>query len=148
MNGPMPGFRREQGVLSCDSVPLATIAAEAGTPVHVYSGGLIDERYRGLDASLSAVPHRLHYAVKANATLAVVRRQASDLPLTLQISDADIMLPGRTLANVSNATLVARIANGGDPIAKAGDVYGEARWQRSGGEGGPVKIIIDQVVGP
>ena len=74
MDGPMPGFRREQGVLTCDSVPLAAIAAEAGTPVHVYSGGVIDERYRALHAALAAVPHRLHYAVKANATLAVVRR--------------------------------------------------------------------------
>lgn len=74
MDGPMPGFERQQGALACDSVPLATIAAEAGTPVHVYSGALIDERYRALDASLASVPHRLHYAVKANATVAIARR--------------------------------------------------------------------------
>ena len=84
----------------------------------------------------------------AGPPLAVVRRQANELPLTLQISDADIMLPGRSLAGVSAATLVARVANGGDPIAKAGDVYGEAKWQRAQGEAGPVQIIIDQVVGP
>lgn len=78
--------------------------------------------------------------------LAVIRRQARELPVTLQISDADIMLPGRTLASVATATLVARIANGGDPIAKPGDVYGEAQWQRATVPGGPVAIVIDRVV--
>ena len=74
MDGPMPGFSRQQGALTCDSVPLAAIAADAGTPVHVYSGALVDERYRALDSALAAVPHRLHYAIKANATLAIARR--------------------------------------------------------------------------
>ncbi|MSR09678.1 MAG: tetratricopeptide repeat protein [Gammaproteobacteria bacterium] len=78
--------------------------------------------------------------------LAVIRRLAQELPVTVQISDADIMLPGRTLASVGTATLVARIANGGDPIAKPGDVYGEASWQRATAPGGPVAIVIDRVV--
>jgi diaminopimelate decarboxylase len=55
-------------------VPLPAIAAAAGTPVHVYSGAVIDERYRALDRALAGVPHRIHYALKANATLAVVTR--------------------------------------------------------------------------
>jgi len=84
----------------------------------------------------------------AGPPLAVVRREASQLPLTLQISDADIMLPGRSLANVTAATVVARVANGGDPVAKPGDVYGEAQWERSQGKAGPVSIVIDRVVGP
>ena len=79
--------------------------------------------------------------------LAVIRRKANELPVTLQISDADIMLPGRTLASVESATLVARIANGGDPVARPGDVYGEVQWQR-GAASGPVTIIIDRVVTP
>jgi cytochrome c-type biogenesis protein CcmH len=86
-------------------------------------------------------------AQAAGPPLAVIRRQASDLPMTFQITDADIMLPGRSLANVATATLVARVANGGDPIAKPGDVYGEAQWQRQG-TSGPVSIVIDRVVGP
>lgn len=79
--------------------------------------------------------------------LAVIRRRADELPLTLQISDADIMLPGRSLASVDSATLVARIANGGDPIAKAGDIYGEASWRRAA-DAGPIAIVIDRVVTP
>lgn len=80
--------------------------------------------------------------------LAVIRRQASDLPVTLEISDADVMLPGRSLADVWAATVVARVANGGDPMAKPGDVYGESQWLRDGESSDPVAIVIDQVVSP
>jgi len=69
----MHGFHRERGVLQCDEVPLPAIAKAAGTPVHVYSGGVIGDRFRTLDRSLGDAPHALHYAIKANATLAVVR---------------------------------------------------------------------------
>jgi len=50
------------------------VAAATGTPVHVYSAALIDERYRALDHALAGTPHRLHYALKANATLGIARR--------------------------------------------------------------------------
>ena len=73
MCGPVPGFPRIEGALTCDGVALGDIAALAGTPVHVYSAALIAERYRALEAPFEAYPHRLHYAIKANATLAVVR---------------------------------------------------------------------------
>lgn len=85
-------------------------------------------------------------AGNAGPPLAVVRRQASDLPLSLEISDADSMLPGRTLASVATATLVARISLEGDPIAKPGDLYGQAQWVREAKADGPVLIQIDGVV--
>jgi len=86
-------------------------------------------------------------AQAAGPPLAVIRRTADQLPLSLQISDTDIMLPGRSLAGLESATLVARVANGGDPIAKPGDVYGEAKWDRSKSPG-PLPIVIDRVVTP
>src|SRR5579871_360541 len=61
------------GEIMCDGVPLADVAREAGTPVYVYSAPEIRARYRRLDAAFGDYPHRLHYAIKANATLAVVR---------------------------------------------------------------------------
>jgi diaminopimelate decarboxylase len=54
-------------------VPLATIAAAAGTPVYVYSAGTIRDRYRRLDQALAGVPHRLHYTLKANSSRAILR---------------------------------------------------------------------------
>jgi diaminopimelate decarboxylase len=73
MLGCVSGFHRRQGELHCDDVHVGRIAREAGTPVHVYSAALIAERYQALDAALGDYPHRLHYALKANSTLAVVR---------------------------------------------------------------------------
>jgi diaminopimelate decarboxylase len=73
MVGPVSGFHLDRGELICDGVRLSDIARAAGTPVHVYSAALIAERYRALDMAFAAYPHACHYAIKANATLAVVR---------------------------------------------------------------------------
>jgi diaminopimelate decarboxylase len=67
------GFIRQHGVLACDGVPLDEIARTVGTPVHVYSGATMAGRYARLERAVGEFPHRLHYAIKANATLAVVR---------------------------------------------------------------------------
>jgi diaminopimelate decarboxylase len=52
---------------------LDAIASAAGTPVHVYDAGVIRARYADLTRAFEGYPHRMHYAIKANATLAVVR---------------------------------------------------------------------------
>jgi diaminopimelate decarboxylase len=66
-------FHHVEGRLGCDGVALDGIARGAGTPVHVYSAATIVERYHALDTAVGGYPHRLHYALKANSTLAVVR---------------------------------------------------------------------------
>ena len=67
------GFFRANRELVCDAVPLAAIAAETGTPVYVYSAAAFRARYRAIDEAFGAYPHRLHYALKANSSAAVVR---------------------------------------------------------------------------
>jgi diaminopimelate decarboxylase len=52
---------------------LTTIASEVGTPVYVYDAAVIRRAYRRLDAALAPHPHAVHYALKANSTLALVR---------------------------------------------------------------------------
>ena len=59
--------------LVCDGVPIAAIAAAEGTPVYVYSAAVLRERYRAIDAAFDGYPHAVHYALKANSTLAVAR---------------------------------------------------------------------------
>src|SRR5258705_13873312 len=58
--------------LHCERVPLARIAAEVGTPVYVYSRTELERAYRAFDSALDGIPHRTHYAVKANASLGVL----------------------------------------------------------------------------
>lgn len=61
-------YQRRDGSLWCEGVPLEAIAASAGTPAYVYSAQALRERYRALDAALAAVPHRIHYSMKANSS--------------------------------------------------------------------------------
>ena len=69
----MTAFARRNRVLECDGVPLPEIAAAHGTPLYVYSASTIAARYRAVDAAFDGYPHALHYALKANSTLAIVR---------------------------------------------------------------------------
>lgn len=68
-----PGFIAFDGTLLCDGQPIPGIAAATGTPVHVYAGGVVRARFAALDAAFAGVPHALHYALKANSTLAILR---------------------------------------------------------------------------
>ncbi len=65
--------RRVGDVLQCEDVPLPRIADAVGTPTYVYSTAAVREQYRSLDAALALVPHRIHYSVKANGNLALLR---------------------------------------------------------------------------
>jgi len=71
---PSPiGFFRHQRELVCDGVSVAAIAAAEGTPVYVYSAAVLRDRYRAIDKAFGGYPHTIHYALKANSTLAVAR---------------------------------------------------------------------------
>jgi diaminopimelate decarboxylase len=59
--------------LTCDGVPLAAIAGEHGTPLYVYSAAAIESRYRAVTDAFGSYPHTIHYALKANSTLAIAR---------------------------------------------------------------------------
>jgi diaminopimelate decarboxylase len=65
-------FHYDRNDLYCEQTPLADVAARAGTPCYVYSGGTILQNYRAYDEGLAGVPHRICYAVKANSSLGVL----------------------------------------------------------------------------
>ena len=67
------GFHRQGGALVCDDVPLRDLAAAEGTPLYVYSASVITERFRAIADAFVSHPHSLHYALKANSTLAIAR---------------------------------------------------------------------------
>jgi diaminopimelate decarboxylase len=67
------GFFRVGISLVCDGVPLEDLAREHGTPLYVYSAESIRDAYRELDRAFDAHPHRIHYAMKANSSFALVR---------------------------------------------------------------------------
>jgi diaminopimelate decarboxylase len=66
-------FQYRDGVLFCEDVELSGIADRAGTPCYVYSTAAITGRFDSYAAALEGVPHRVCYAVKANANLSILR---------------------------------------------------------------------------
>ena len=67
-----PWFDYADDSLRCEGVPLATIAAQVGTPVYVYSRGAIEAAYRAYDDALAGVDHLVCYSVKANSSLGIL----------------------------------------------------------------------------
>ena len=49
------------------------LAADQGTPLYLYSGAFIRERFRRYRGSINGRPLRIHYAVKANGNLSILR---------------------------------------------------------------------------
>ena len=66
------GYQRHQGSLWCEGVPLEAVAGAAGTPTFVYSAGAMRAQYAALDNALGAIPHRIHYSVKASSSLGLL----------------------------------------------------------------------------
>lgn len=86
---------------------LEQIAAAAGTPAYVYSADAIRAAYRLLDGAFGEAPHAIHYAMKANSALAIVRLARSlgsaadansigevDVALACGFAPADIVFTG------------------------------------------------------
>lgn len=67
------GLERRGPALYLGGVALTEVADGAGTPAYVYNAEVIRRQFRALDQALAGIPHRIAFAVKANANLAVLR---------------------------------------------------------------------------
>lgn len=68
-----PAFTYKKEHLQADRVPLNFLAEKFGTPLYVYSGATIRERFRIFDAAFKRMPHTVCYAVKANSNLTILK---------------------------------------------------------------------------
>ncbi len=66
------------------------------------------------------------------------------MPGEFTLSAADSMIPGRTIANHAEVTVVARLSASGQPTEQPGDLFAQAVVRPA--EGAPVALVIDQVV--
>jgi cytochrome c-type biogenesis protein CcmH len=78
--------------------------------------------------------------------LAVRRVSVGSFPQSLEFGDANLMVPGRSLADVRELEVIARISQSGDPIAASGDLYGEAIPAADDNGNLKADILIDSVV--
>ncbi len=75
--------------------------------------------------------------------LAVKRLTTAAIGTRVELSSADSMVPGMTLTAGEHVLLTARVSFSGQPIAAAGDLYGEVPYQVGGA--GVAELIIDHV---
>lgn len=80
----------------------------------------------------------------AGPPLAVRRLTVADLPTAVTLTDADAMLPGRSLSQQESLQLLARVSLGGTPTPSAGDLESRPVTARPGGE--PVRLHIEHIV--
>ena len=73
----MHHFTYRSGLLHAENVSLARIAAEAGTPVYVYSSATLERHYKAFAGAFEGQRAHIFYAMKANSNLAVLKTLAS-----------------------------------------------------------------------
>lgn len=77
--------------------------------------------------------------------LAVVKRPAGTLPLTLDLDDSQSMMPQRPLSSVQEIVVTARISRHGSPDPQPGDLEAVAVPVRQGGQAQSVELVIQSV---
>jgi cytochrome c-type biogenesis protein CcmH len=77
--------------------------------------------------------------------LAVHRLTSTQIPLTVELTERDAMIPTRTIASVPRVEVVARLSKSGTPQAQSGDYFGQQDYE-FGKDTGTLNILIDQTV--
>ncbi len=111
---PMPTLSRCDGTLYCEEVPLTAVAAAHGTPCYVYSETAIRAAFAAYRQGLPLEAGSIHYAVKANGNLTLLR-------LLAQLGAGFDIVSGGELARV--------IAAGGEPASVVFSGVGKATWE-------------------
>ena len=78
--------------------------------------------------------------------IAALRLTVQTFPIKAELSDANVMLPGRSLNDANTLEIIARVSKSGDAIAKPGDVFGDVIFERQGNAEGNVDVLLDRVV--
>ncbi|MBW2323824.1 MAG: diaminopimelate decarboxylase, partial [Deltaproteobacteria bacterium] len=68
----MHHFNFQNNELYCEDVPLERIAAEAGTPVYVYSHATLTRHFRAFDQAFEDHPHLTCYSIKSSSNLSLL----------------------------------------------------------------------------
>lgn len=78
--------------------------------------------------------------------LAVARRKASELPLTIELDDAQSMMPDRPLSSVREIVVEARISRHGTPEKRSGDIEAVAVPVRQSDAAQTVALRLSSIV--
>jgi diaminopimelate decarboxylase len=71
-------FVYKNGVLYCEDLKVADIAAKVGTPFYLYSKNTFVSHLKAVDAAFGEIPHIVCYSVKANSNVAILKMLSSE----------------------------------------------------------------------
>jgi len=66
-------FHYKDNSLYCEEVNLSSVAEVIGTPFYIYSTKSMVDRFKSFQKAFDDIPHKIHYAVKANSNLNVIK---------------------------------------------------------------------------
>ena len=120
-----------QGLLAKieSEAPQSTAQSEATQPANVSDAAIAVQVSLAAELQKSTSPGDTVF-VYAQALsgpkmpLAIVRKQVSDLPLSVSLTDAMAMMPTMKLSNFSEVKLLARISKSGNAMSQPGDLIG------------------------
>lgn len=74
-----PGpLRTHSSELFAEDVPVSALAEKYGTPLYIYSGTTIRQRYQEFEHAFRRAEHTICYSVKANSSLAILKMLGKD----------------------------------------------------------------------
>jgi cytochrome c-type biogenesis protein CcmH len=133
--------------------PPAAAAAPLAQPEPqgaVDEDAVVSARISLSDAALAAMDRDANVFIIArdpaapSPPIAVTRRQLSELPAVVSLSDAQSMVQGRNLSAFAEIELLARVSLSGGPAAASGDWFGSLIVRPA--ENDSVALTIDQQV--
>ena len=148
--GPAPGPAAGAQTAQAQAPAQAPAATAAGTAP---AAGAIGQKVTGqvtlsadLKAKLAAGDTLFVYARAAEGPrmpLAIVKRQASELPYTFELDDSMAMAPNFKLSGFARVMIEARVSKSGQATPQSGDLIGQVGPVAPGAEG--LRILIDRV---
>ncbi len=141
-------------------------AAANTAPATITAGGIAAPTSNGANAVASTTSIPVHVALASDielppttvvfliaramdgnpAPLAVKRFSVADLPKDVSLSDADAMLPGRSINSAVNVELVARASINGSVKPLPGDYEGRSAVLKTKDVTAPIVLVIDHAL--
>ena len=70
---PSGFYRDKNGDLNVQGIKVESLTAKYGTPLFIYDTGLMKERYEAFLNTVKKVQGNIHYAVKANDSVNIIK---------------------------------------------------------------------------
>ena len=139
-----PPLAKSAGAPQVASAPVTQPAAQSATPGGRITGvARLSPKFAQKVTPNDTVFIFAHSA-DSRMPIAILRKQASDLPVSFVLDDSTAMNPDARLSSFPNVIVSARVSKKGSAMPTAGDLQGQTAPVRVGSKG--IEVVIDSEV--